>query len=362
MRKLSAKELLLLFLDSFVGLEYKHKQSLYRCLDGKSSIKKFITDNKDYIVSEIGSNEYNTLINSANDVYLDYVIKGLDKREIIPITIESEGYPERLKQTNIPPLVLYAKGNIELLNEQTLGVVGSRKSLPNQIAIAERYCEALSINGFTLVTGTAEGVDSVALRSATKNKAKVISVMANGFDHIYPASNIELINSVINNGGLVVTEYTPEVVSKPYHFPIRNRIIAGLSDGVLIVSGAIKSGTMYTAEYAEAYGKHLFAIPYNIGVASGAGCNDLIKRGAMLTDTPDDILLVFNKTQAQEERVELSPEEQAVIDLLKEGELHIEQISKKLNQPVFVLSSILSQMEIKGLLVKTGVNVYGLIK
>lgn len=360
MRKLNPKELLLVFLDSFVGLEYKHKKALYDCLDGKQSIKKFITDNKDYVVNEIGESEYNTLVNSANEVYLDYVIKGLDKRGINPITIESEEYPDRLRSIDLPPLVLYTKGDVSLLNAQTLGVVGSRRSSPSQIAIAERYCEVLKDNDFTLVTGTAEGIDSVALKCASKG-AKVISVMAGGFDHVYPASSIQLLDMLIKNGGLIITEHSPEVVSKPYFFPIRNRIIAGLSDGVLIVSAGIKSGTMYTAEYAEAFNKYVFAVPYSIGIKVGEGCNDLIKRGAILTDTPDDILLVFNKDK-KEEKIQLSDEEKAVVELLSDGELHVEKISNKLGQPIFVLSALLSEMEIKGVIVKTKVNTYGLIK
>ncbi len=363
MRKLSPKELLLVFIDSFVGLEYKHKKKLFESLSNGVSIKKFILDNKDYISSEIGVNEYNTLINSANDAYLDFVLKSLDKRGLDVVTIESENYPERLKNTPIPPLVLYAKGDVSLLNSLSLGVVGSRKSLPVQIAIADNFCEQLSKNGFTLVTGTAEGIDSVALKSASKYGAKVISVMAGGFDHIYPSSNKSLLDSVIANGGLVITEHVAEVVCKPYLFPVRNRIIAGLSDGVLVVSASLKSGTVYTARYAEEYSKKVYAVPYNPGIESGKGCNDLIKCGVKLADCPQDILSDFNINVQDKEGQEttLNDEQRQIISLLKDGEMHIEKISQKLNMPTFELLPILAELEILGKVVKTGVNVFGII-
>ena len=360
MKSYTNSELCLIWLDSFIGLEYKHKIELYKYINGKTDLKSLIEKGKDYIVQKIGANEYSTLLSSANSVYMDYILNGLDRRGVVAVTIESKAYPERLKGISCPPLVLYAKGNIGLLDSKCFSIVGSRKSLPLSIKIAEDYSQSISNAGFTLVTGIAEGVDSAVLKTVMQGNKKVISVIAGGIDNLYPKSNFELIEKVASSG-LVIGEYPPETVPMRFHFPVRNRIIAGLSDGTLVVSGAVKSGTLYTAEYAMEYGKELFAIPYSVGVPSGAGCNDLIKRGARLTDTPKDILDFFGIKPKEEVKIELNDKEKEIIDTLKNGETHIEKLCETLNKRVFEITPILSVLEIKKLIYKSG-NVYGLIR
>ena len=141
---------------------------------------------------------------------------------------------------------------------------------------------------------------------------------------------------------------------------MRNRIIAGLSKGVLIVSGAMKSGTLYTAEYAEEYGRDLFAIPYSAGISSGAGCNDLIKRGAYLTDSPEDILSFYGENNEKRKET-YTDAEREILRALSDGELHIEKLSSALKKNAFEITPILSILEIKGVVVKSG-NVYGLTR
>ena len=358
MRKYTNAELCLIWIDSFIGLEYKHKNELFKLIEGKKDIKGLLESAKDYLISNVGQNEYNTLLASANAVYFDYVLESLVKRDITAITINSADYPKFLREIDLPPLVLYAKGNIELLQSENLfGIVGSRRSLPLSISLAKDYAIELMKAGFILVTGIAEGVDSAVLNAVLENDGKAISVIAGGFDNIYPKINQAILEKVMENG-LVISEQPPEIVSKPYMFPIRNRIISALSKGVLVVSGAKKSGTLYTAEYALEYGKDLFAVPYSVGVASGVGCNDLIKRGALLTDSPQDIL-DFYKIEIKKEKIELSNEESEIVRVLKEGQLHVEKIAEKLSKQVFLITPTLSILEIKGVVYKSG-NVYGL--
>ncbi len=358
MIKYSLDELCLIWLDSFIGLEYKHKLELYKLINGKAKISEVLQKGKDYIVNNIGLNDYELLKNSANDVYLKYILKELERREIVAITIKSANYPKLLKETTLPPLVLYTKGDVGLLDSQIFGIVGSRRSLPLSIKATEEYTKAMIDNGFTVVTGTAEGVDSAVIKTALNKGGKVISVVAGGFDNIYPASNAKLIESIAKDG-LIISEQLPEIASKPYFFPVRNRIIAGLSKGVLIVSAGEKSGAIYTAEYAEEYSRDVFAIPYNIGVPSGAGCNKLIKQFASLTDSPQDILEFYGIEQVKEE-IQLSDIEKTVINSLKDGSMHLENIAKQTGKPVYEIMPILSAMEIKGLVIKTGINIYGL--
>ena len=356
--KYNQRELCLIWLDSFIGLEYKHKIELYKKLNEEVRIKDFIQSNKAYITEFVGENNYNTLINSANSEYLNFVIGELNRNNITAITLFSEDYPIQLKETEIPPLVLYAKGNIDLLKTKSFSIVGSRKSLPLSLKIAENYAKTLSDAGFTLVTGIAEGVDKVVLVEGLKNK-RVISVVAGGFNCLYPKSNIDIFNKVCEDG-LAISEHPLGVSPMPYFFPVRNRIIAGLSVGSLIVNGAKKSGTQYTAEYAETYGRDLFCVPYSIGISSGEGTNDLIKRGAMLTDTPSDILEFYNM-KSQKPKIQLSNQEKEIVSILREEGAHIEVLARKLNRKPMELLANLSHLEILGVIVKDGVNTYSLI-
>jgi DNA processing protein len=229
------------------------------------------------------------------------------------------------------------------------------------INLAKEYTETLVDAGFIPVTGIAEGVDSSVIKSALSKKGKAISVIGGGFDNVYPATNVNLLDELIESGGLAIAEYPPSTVPRPFHYPVRNRIISALAKGVLIVSGGLKSGTAYTAEYAVEMSKEVFAIPYSVNVPSGAGCNELIKKGAILTDKPSDILEYYHIEGKKPCEIELSEEEKSVIRILANGEMHVEKMAEALGRPSYALSPVLSVLEIKGLIIKSG-NVYGLTR
>lgn len=358
MKNYTKEELSYIWIDSFLCLEYKYKVEILELISDKG-INLALGENKDYLIKLIGAENLNTLINSSNKEYLEFTLNALESRKIIAVTKVSNDYPKDLLFDDCPPLVLYCKGDISLLNSENFAIVGSRKSLPLSIKIAENFAKELSEVGFALVTGIAEGVDSAVIRAVLENGKRVISVVAGGLDNVYPKSNIELIEKVAESG-LVVAEYPPDTVPKPYHFPIRNRIIAGLSKGVLVVSAGKKSGTLYTAEYAELSSKPVFSVPYSVGVSSGEGCNDLIKKGAILTDSVDDVITYFGK-EKNKKKVELSPAEKEVVSVLTGGEMHVEKICTALNKKVFEITPLLSMLEMKGIIVKSG-NVYGLAR
>ena len=352
------EQLCLIWLDSFLGLEYKHKARILELSGNCNSINDMLDICKEYIISEVGENEYHTLKTSANKEYLQFILREYQQKCVKIITIGSQEYPSQFENISCPPLVIYCKGNIELLSEELFAIVGSRKSLPLSLNLAKDYTEKLMEAGFIPVTGIAEGVDGKVISAALENGGKVISVIAGGFDNVYPKSHTDLFNKVCENG-LAISEYPPQIAPKPYHFPVRNRLIAGLAKGVLIVSGGIKSGTNYTAEYAEEFGRDLFAIPYSVGVASGAGCNELIKKGALLTDTPKDILEYYGKATQNTQTENLTDAEKDIIKRLSAGEMHVEKLCAELGKRVFEITPILSVLEIKGLIVRSG-NVYGL--
>lgn len=359
MNKYSKRELCLIWLDSFVGLEYKHKRELIPLIEEFADIPTVLDRAKDYLMLSLGEQVYKTLKTSANKEYLEFILKSYSDKGVSVVTILSDDYPDSLVDISHPPIVIYYKGDIKLLSCELFAIVGSRKSLALSLSIAENYTEQLIKAGFVPVTGIAEGVDGKVLATAYKMNGKAVSVIAGGFDHVYPKNNADLVEKIAKTG-LIISEYPPATVPKPFNFPIRNRIIAGLSKGVLVVSGGIKSGTLYTAEYAQEYSKDLFAIPYSVGVLSGAGCNELIKCGAILTDTPKDILDFYGK-QVEQVKISLTDDEKKIVHALSDGQLHIEKICLAVNKPVFEITPLLSILEIKGVLTKSG-NVYSLIR
>ena len=358
--KYTKEELCLIWLDSFIGLEYKHKKEIYQKIVSSSKIKDAICSLKEYITTNIGENEYSLLLSSTTDEYLKFILGSLEKVGVTAITIYSKAYPDKLKEIELSPLVLYAKGDLSLLNKDCFSIVGSRKAVQSSIAFTKEIASTLINAGMVLVTGTADGVDAEVIKTALSKNAPIISVVAGGIEHIYPSTNVELIERVAKTG-LVISENPPDVKPMPYFFPIRNRIIAGLSVGTLVTSASIKSGALYTAEYAVSFGRDLFAVPHAIGVKTGEGCNDLIKKGALLVDKPQDVLEFYGYEEEKNEE-DLTESEKEILNALESQTLHIETIATKLNKQPYEVLVTLQILEIKGLVYKNGTNEYGRIK
>ena len=350
-------ELNLITLCSFEELTYKMRFELLGGLERKAP--DFVNF-KDKLIKSLSEGVYNKVRGRFfSEEYRRRILQSLQRRNIVCVTYFSENYPENLRQTPFPPIVLYCKGNVKLLNTRCFSVVGARITAPNVLAECKKISRELTQH-FTVVTGMADGADSAAVEGAVEN-GKVISVLAYGFDYCYPAFNDRLIKSV-EERGLLSTEHTPQIAPKAYLFPIRNRIIAGLSEGTLVVSAGNKSGALITADYAIEYGRHLFVFPYNIGVASGAGCNSLIKKGGMLTENILDILSAFGLDFIELEKPTLSEDEQKLFALICEaGEIFLPEAAEKLGKLPFQLIPLLTSLEVKGLIVRLGGNRYSAV-
>lgn len=198
-------------------------------------------------------------------------------------------YPQLLKQTSGAPLVLFIRGNIELLNKKQIAIVGSRNPSPTGSDTAFEFAKALAQHGLVITSGLALGIDAASHRGALTAKESTIAVMGSGHDHIYPANHKTLADEIVDKGGSLVTEFSPYVLPKAENFPRRNRIISGLSLGVLVVEAALKSGSLITARLALEQNREVFAIPGSIHNPLARGCHSLIKQGAKLVETASDI-------------------------------------------------------------------------
>ncbi len=283
-------------------------------------------------------------------------IGAFEKKGIFLLTFLSEDYPESLKYISDPPLLLYGAGRRELLGKRKFCIVGSRITPPWAEKVGRKIAEELS-EYFVIVTGLAEGGDAAAIAGALP-KGDLISVLPCGIDMCYPAAHAALKEKILKKG-LVLSEYPPGTGTAKFSFHQRNRILAGLSEGVLVISAGAKSGTLITAGRALDYGRDVFAFPYNIGISQGEGCNGLIKAGAYLTLSSGDILSVYGIEPQEKEEVSAEGDEGRILTYLREnGETHVAALAEALNMRIFEASAALSALEIKGLATKSGGNKY----
>lgn len=298
---------------------------------------------------------------------VEKLLRELERESVFPITVLDEDYPEALKNIASPPLLLYGKGDRALLKERKFCIVGSRVTPPWAESLGRSISAELS-SRFCIVTGLAEGGDSAAIRGALP-AGKVISVLPCGLKECYPASHAGL-KERIAGSGLLLSEYPLGEPVKKYSFHERNRLLAGLSEGVLVLSAGSKSGALITANCAAEFGRDVFALPYRPNEARGAGCNDLIKKGASLVTETEDILSFYGLEEApvreegtEEKGPSLTPEEARVYEVLRDGgELHTSVLAEKAGLRVFEVAAVLSSLELKGLAVKAGGNRYSIAR
>lgn len=231
----------------------------------------------------------------TNNIYrpnLDKYLKYMKDNCIDLLTIYDKDYPQRLKQIYDPPIMLFVKGNKQILNEKCLSIVGCRNCTKYGEDVAKKLAYNLSLNNINIVSGLAKGIDSFAHIGAIKAQGKTIAVVGCGLDTVYPKENKELFNEIIKTNGAIVSEYVIGTKPVAYNFPKRNRIISGLSDGVVVVEAKQKSGTLITVDFALEQGKDIYVVPGNITSPNSYGTNELIKQGAKVLTTIDDILQV----------------------------------------------------------------------
>ena len=220
---------------------------------------------------------------------LDNELKYLNKNNIKHITIQDEEYPEKLRHIYDSPISIYCKGNISLLKEFSLAIIGCRENTEYGKVVTNYIGYNLGKEKLVTVSGLAKGIDSIAHKATLMGKGKTIAVIGSGLDNIYPKENIKLAEEIVKAGGLIISEYPIGTKPLNMNFPARNRIISGLSDGVIVIEAKKKSGTMITVDFALEQGKNVFVIPGNLTSKNSEGTNELIKQGAKCVTCMEDI-------------------------------------------------------------------------
>ncbi len=265
-------------------------------------------------------------------------------------------YPERLLKIKDRPNKIYAVGNIELLNNKSIAIVGSRISTTYGEYYAAKFAREISKKGITIISGLAKGIDTIAHQNSKQEKGKTIAVLGCGFNHIYPKENEELFNEIIEEGGCVISQYSPETDINLKEVPFRNRIISALSEGVLVIEARYRSGSGVTAKYAFEQNKKVFCLPNQIGVTTGVGTNNLIKEGAILVTNPNEILTQIGenvgKGTKENKKTELKiPDEyKEIYEKLEEGKIETNELARSMNQTIVQINQKITLMELEGLI------------
>lgn len=275
--------------------------------------------------------------------------------QLLPIS--SDGYPQLLKEISRPPSLLFVKGDIELLRFPQIAIVGSRNATAGGLKNAADFAKLLAVNGFVVTSGLALGIDGAAHQGAMAG-GKTLAVIGAGIDVIYPRRHQQLYQQVLDNGGAIVSEFLPGTPPLPQNFPRRNRLISGLSLGVLVVEAAIKSGSLITARYAMEQGREVFALPGSIHNAVSKGCHLLLKQGATLVETASDIVeqLGGMLSYLKEESLEKLPDEhslltepqQQLLQVMGFDPIDMDSLLARTELPVAVLSQQLVALELAG--------------
>ena len=329
----------------------------------------YLSDKEVRDLQNINSKTKENIVKYKSIEYLDDIKNELQEKYIEYVCIKDENYPRNLKHIYNPPKILFYKGDISILNNDIgLAMVGSRKATDYGISCTKSISKQLSDVGINIISGLAIGVDSYSHLGCISGNAKTIGVLASSVDNPLPKRNMKLSEKILEDGGLLLSEYLPKDRVYPSNFSNRNRIISGISDGVIVVEAGEKSGALITVEYALEQGKNVFAVPGNINSCMSKGCHKIIKEGAKLIENIDDILheysinsIKYKKDSKKYDNIELNEQYMEVIEAIKyQGVLHIDEICVNTRMEIKKVNSILNELVLKDLLVELRNKTYSL--
>lgn len=314
-----------------------------------------------------------TILNEKKAIKIKNVIDKIDdyiyemkKNEISFISLKDEKFPKKLLDVEQPCYGFFYKGNIDLINTFSISIIGSRKPTTYGTYVANKFSSELVKYGITIISGLASGIDTIAHKGATNNNGKTIAVLGTAIDNIYPSNNKKYSEEMLSKGNLIISEFPLGSKTYPYNFVQRNRLISGLSSGLLVVEASEKSGTLTTVDFALEQGINIFSVPGNINSLNSLGTNKLIKLGAKITTQVEDILEEYDITAVdlsdkEIENESLTEDEKNICLLLKEkGVLNYEEILMFTNFNIKYIIGLLSVLEVKGIIKDLGNNSYSL--
>ncbi|MCK4257534.1 MAG: DNA-processing protein DprA [Halanaerobiales bacterium] len=305
----------------------------------------------------IGSKLAQKIIDTRSRINLELFLRECKEDEIHILCLEDSEFPVNLKQIYDPPPVIYYRGSFKKEDLHSIAIVGSRKMTVYGRRVTRTLVRELVKIGFTIVSGMARGIDGNAHQTAIEEGGRTIAVLGSGVDVIYPKEHGKLYQEIIQSGAVLST-YPPKTPPEKGNFPARNRIISGLSYGTVVIEAGVRSGAMITADQALEQNREVFAVPGSIFSTMSQGTNELIKKGAKLTTSVQDILHEFGglmkeiKISPRGKNLKYTAVQEQIITLLKEREMGIDELVGALNLDISKLNAILLELELLGLVIQ----------
>ena len=303
-----------------------------------------------------------TVLTERKEIDSDILLEELGRHKIEAVDVTDTRYPSLLKEIYSPPQILYVLGSLPQEEYTHISVVGTRKTSTYGRHIAPMLVSELSQAGFTIVSGLALGIDALAHQAALTSGAQTIAVLGCGLDVTYPVSNRRLALDIITHGGAIISEYPIGTKPLKQHFPARNRIISGLSRGVVVIEGSEDSGSLITASCALEQNREVFAVPGNISNTTSQGPNKLLKMGATVVTNVQDILDVLHVSKPlynqKSSSLPVTDEEKLILKSLSSEPLHIDEIIRTCKLNTSTINKVLTLLEIKGNITNIGNNQY----
>jgi DNA processing protein len=294
-------------------------------------------------------------------------LRFIEREDVQVVPLNDERYPRKLLEISDPPTVLFVRGEIDEKDRFAVAVVGSRHSSPYGRTVTAKLCRDLSAAGLTVVSGGALGIDICAHRAVVEARGRTLVVTGCGLDVDYPRENLPIFEQVVREGlGAIITEFPPGSQPEPWHFPMRNRIISGLSMAVIIVEAGVQSGALLTAGIAAEQGRDVMAVPGNLDRPGSKGTNALIRDGALLVEDASDVLSALGilslsppaDTQARIPTLQVPPEQRILLENLSLTPKHIDALANDVKQDSVSVGVQLTLLELSGLVRRLPGNTY----
>lgn len=346
---------------AFHSVPYIGPARMRRLLDAFGSLEAAWTAERKPLSTLLDERGLRSLVERRAALDLEGRMGELRRANVTVVTLLDDAYPRLLREAPAPPPILFCRGTFSDFDEQAVAIVGTRRMSPYGRELTTRIAGELARAGVTIVSGLALGVDGVAHRAALEAGGRTIAVLGGGINRIYPSGHRQLASQV-SESGVLLSEYDPDSQADAPHFPARNRIISGLSLGVVVTEAPDKSGALITVDFAADQGREVFAVPGNVNTANSVGCNRLIRDGARIVRSADDILEDLRLGSAPAPSIQqpmlLDERDRRLVAVMTSEPQHIDDIAAQANLPVTQVSVQLMTLELQGVVRNSGAQHY----